>query len=898
MSSKKSKEPPAPSGPPKNILSLPPDLVIRVFNFLPVPNLTTVACVSRRFKVLVYNDDLYEPKLKALGVEGANGGSSTLDAADEANIVARLKQLPGGHLLPGSTKYVGTGSLWGEVAEESGQGLDGSETKVVDGSDVKVDEEVAVASTTSTSPPGTPAGEPSTPSGEKSISAALPGHKKSSITVGAGGLKQAGKAQAPAIIGAGKVTSLRSARGARDLFRQVYTELLPYYLDFKTRQKDSKLFKDFKDVTEIATVLRRLRLFQRANFVSNTEDIDFALETTIEWFESMILGQFERAYDTQNIKEMQRNATAAYQLNGGAACVQVFISKNPIFFDETFNPSLVASKLPTAGGPAVGYALADDFAKYSDHMLNNCRKQARIVAQVFVPELDAMTLFVNKVFEDSISEYLSAVLAAARGKEGLGIYVHTLATAVHCCTQFLEFIAHNDAGVVVTVERVRSSVANIFKPYTENYIKEELEHMRKKFDTELEKWAKRKGTPNTKKGAAYLADQEKAQAHKRRVMSAMKTVMFAPIALTKTLTGNNKVKPSHKQSLLDDAEPVLAEAEKVDAVTYHLDDDTLNSLISLELCLHLMHTNKEALGRALVITSAVEPAKLRPNVEKVFIALLKAIGDRHITPAYNAAIDRLSKTQVTDEVGDKAVSMDSLQFFEMVHIGDLIQQMVDVYFNEDVKPWVDETDFLSDIVVEKKAFEKSLDDSVAHGMDKAIQVLISQVDFIMFKDQLPTDFNPSEKDAFVLDVKPTKACTKAIETLNSHTKLLSGATEKNTMEVFLTEVGVRVFAVIIKNLKRQQISQAGAMQLICDFNKYYEWAVSTRVSAISRQFQVLKELGKLYLSDGNEELRKLVHDLPRFQGVLRIEEIYELLQSRTDYKKIQKFVESKECLVM
>ena len=93
-------------------------------------------------------------------------------------------------------------------------------------------------------------------------------------------------------------------------------------------------------------------------------------------------------------------------------------------------------------------------------------------------------------------------------------------------------------------------------------------------------------------------------------MNAMKTVMFAPIALTKTLTGNNKVKPSHKQSLLDDAEPVVSESDKVDAVTYHLDDDTLNSLISLELCLHLMHTDKEALGRTLVISSAVEPQKL------------------------------------------------------------------------------------------------------------------------------------------------------------------------------------------------------------------------------------------------------------------------------------------------
>ena len=28
--------------------------------------------------------------------------------------------------------------------------------------------------------------------------------------------------------------------------------------------------------------------------------------------------------------------------------------------------------------------------------------------------------------------------------------------------------------------------------------------------------------------------------------------------------------------------------------------------------------------------------------------------------------------------------MDSLQFFELVHIADLVQQMLDVYYNEDI----------------------------------------------------------------------------------------------------------------------------------------------------------------------------------------------------------------------
>lgn len=275
----------------------------------------------------------------------------------------------------------------------------------------------------------------------------------------------------------------------------------------------------------------------------------------------------------------------------------------------------------------------------------------------------------------------------------------------------------------------------------------------------------------------------------------MKTIMFAPISLGKLVTGQrsqNKVKPHH-QSLLANAEPVThLPVEQQDNVTYHLDDDSINSLVSLELCLHLMHTNKEALGRVLVITAATDMTKLRSNVEKIFCSLLDVIGSGHIKPAFDTAIDRLSKTQLLDETQEKNISPELLQFFELVHIADLIQQMIEVYYQEDVKSWIDESDFLSDIVVDKKGFERLLDDCVASGMDKSIQVLVNQVDYILLVGQGERDYNPVEKEV-VVDFKPTKACRRVIDCLNVHTKILSGVAEKHTMEVFFAEVGVRVF---------------------------------------------------------------------------------------------------------
>jgi recyclin-1 len=95
-------------------------------------------------------------------------------------------------------------------------------------------------------------------------------------------------------------------------------------------------------------------------------------------------------------------------------------------------------------------------------------------------------------------------------------------------------------------------------------------------------------------------------------------------------------------------------------------------------------------------------------------------------------------------------------------------------------------------VIEKKAFERLLDDSVAIGMDKAVQVLVNQCEFLMISLQLQTDYCPTAKN-LVFDFKPTKACEEVIKCLDAHTKVLQGCLEKSTMEVFQGEVSVRLF---------------------------------------------------------------------------------------------------------
>ncbi|KAJ3128277.1 F-box protein: endocytic membrane traffic, recycling ReCYcling 1 [Nowakowskiella sp. JEL0407] len=915
--------------PPKTISSLPPDLIVKCFSYLNVTDLPAVACASRRFKILVYNDGVYEPKLRYLGVLELTPEDAQSDSENGRGInklSTRLRQLPGGHMLPGSLKYLETGTLWDTDGDED--------------SKESVEKSGGVSN--------------------QVISSSLPGTK---ITIGAGGLKGlqlSRNKKTIAVVGGMKksessVSSLssllaksgrNSGRVGREMFKQIYTTLYPYYVDFRKSQQNSRIFQDFKDVVEVATILRRLRLFSQAKFLEDTDEANFSLESTIEWFESTILGNFERAYDSQQIPEMRKNAIASFQLNGGSACVLLFISKNPIFFDHTYNPSLISSKLPSLTGPAVGYALGDDFAKFMDYTLANLNKQAEIISQVFPPETDALTVFVNKVFEDSIAEYVNAIIVCSRDREGQAIFLHTLAVCVHCCSQLVSIIGEGH-GVKVDSQVLKDTVASLFRPYTAKYIESEIQYAKKKFAEEIDRWNHMKRESNRLRLAAENGyfDQTKAQAHKRQVLKSFRAALFAPVQAVGSAIAQasnlNRVQPQRlvpkkkkdtlididtdeetddeegdgelspgtlvpekqKSSLMDGAVEIQRysyDQEKVNK----LDNNSLGSLINLELCLTLIHADKEALGRALVITGNTDWEKIRPNVEKVYSILLRAVGQDHIKPAFTAAIEQLEKvTKDFDststavfqniEIGNRTLN----QFFELIHIADVVHQMIEVYYQEDVKCWVDESDFMSEIIVEKKTFERLLDDQVAHGLDKSIMIIINHVEALMSKEQNLMDFNPP--DVGVMNISgPTRACLISIEALTKQTSSITGVTDRHTLDVFYNEIGVRFFNAILKHLKRCQISQSGAMQLIIDLNRYYEWACSVRVAAIAKLFVVLKELGNLYLADPGPELRNLVHDLQRFQGVLRQEEIYELLGSRTDWKKIQKVVEAKDCLIM
>jgi recyclin-1 len=86
--------------------------------------------------------------------------------------------------------------------------------------------------------------------------------------------------------------------------------------------------------------------------------------------------------------------------------------------------------------------------------------------------------------------------------------------------------------------------------------------------------------------------------------------------------------------------------------------------------------------------------KLRETIQEVFVLLLIALRERHLEPGFNMAVEQMrvwkplqhpkSSGEMEPKKDEEAVVAPLLGFFELVHVGDTIGSMVQVYFDREM----------------------------------------------------------------------------------------------------------------------------------------------------------------------------------------------------------------------
>ncbi|KAF2763622.1 hypothetical protein EJ03DRAFT_392496 [Teratosphaeria nubilosa] len=864
--------------------ALPAELLAAMLDHLPVPELMRCARVSRQLHEMVHDDTRWVQKLRAMAAWNEADARQRFEEAVRRKTEGRRRRRE-----EEAAQGTGVEERRGGQSVESPRGQ--RKATWADGFD-----------DLTPSPPSPPNTAPS-----------APGDPTLALTVFA---------------------RVRSIRGfARHEFGRVYAALGPLYNDLVRARghSDAVIFRTYKDPEQQAQILANLKRFAACDVAPGSAQREAKLDDMMAVFENAVLREFEQGCLAQDVTgRMHRYAHVLVAINGGAAAVDSFISNHPIMTGER----RLGNPLDCLDAVAPGHVDLNPSQSFFEALAGMLVEQAHLIDSVFPPTIDVLTPLLSRICHRMIAGYLTALLDEAHAR-GVETYVKAVSGTFEQARRLVASLKPSTASPPDFADRATAMVTQCYEKHIDLYLAGELAVFRLRAEGEVAHWEKELSDQQATAESFFMSNINR-QAAKRDFLSSFKKVVMMPVnvlpafplslsskaasttpanASTANLASVDTAYPRPRPQtppLTRTNTPMRSSTPAAEAPTTELAAkaaimnsrlEGIKSLFSIEVALNLTHYAKASLERAarMVQMGGKHGEEAKEQCRTIFVTLLSILGDRHVKNGFDKAVGHLgdyhprqvrefrAKAAHDHSPSRASVGVEPLvTFLELVNVGDLIQQMLDVFYAQELiaTHLTDRDDFLDPAVKAKKHFEQMLDARVAAGLNKGIDVLMDQVEHICAATQSPTDFNPSP--GLVDNIGPSPTARQIVDLLHSHTSMLLGSSDKNLLDVFTQEIGLRLFALLCKHFKRQRISVDGAVKLIADINHYSAFISSLRQKPLLPYFHALRELGQIYLA---QALAALMADGGRYCGVFAAEEVYEFAERRADWLAVRGEVE-------
>ncbi|KAJ4145736.1 hypothetical protein LMH87_004573 [Akanthomyces muscarius] len=869
---------------------LPAELLVAVLDYLPVADQMRVARTSRRMQEMVYEDPRWVSRLKSMGCWNEREARQRF----EDTVRRRREQAAA------------------QAAAQDGANKQASTTLF----DASTEEQRR----------------------KRAVSELRDGFE--TMTVGGPASDTSPEGQATYLEVFKNVKSIRG--GARQEYGKVYGALAPFYFDIVKAKTHAEpiVFKAFRDPETQAQMLANLHKFAKSDWTSGCIAREAKLNSMMTIFENAVVREFEQGYEFWDVDgRMRRFGHVLHALNGAKSAIDIFIRKHPIFNDTEMNFNPIECINRGQGADDVSLTPAQLFF---ERLLLKVNEQAGVIERIFPDAEQVFWELVDKVREDIITEYTTPLFDECH-ERSVAMYLKAVSGVFEQTMRFFRSLKSPGATEEKIRDMAKVMALRVFEPHLDLYLQEELEYFTKKAEELVSQWEKKLSEQDSSLESYYMSNINRS-AEKKDFLSSFRKVVMMPVTALPGMgfssTGSANVSTAATPMPSRPETPSLGRNSPIPGAKAPTDElaakaaimasklEGIKSLCSIEVALSLVQTAKTSLGRAslLIPLGGQVGGEAKEQCSTIFVVLLRILGQRHVKHGFDLAVGHLSQYNPRDVShgssggGEKSGGGDGVAplvtFIELVNVGDLISQMIDVFYEQQLAtPRIaDRNDFLDPANMAKKKFEQMLDESVAAGLNKGIDVLMDEVEYLQATMQAPTDYNPlpaapTEKTASILggagvDIGPTPTATRIVALVSGHTSMLVGTTEKSMLDVFNGEVGQRLFTAICKHLKRQRVSVDGAVKLIADMNLYFEYVRTLRIQDLLPYFKALRELSQIYLIDPAhaKEMATVIADGDRFSGVFRAEEVYEYAQRRADWYQVRKAVEramyGMDCCVM
>ncbi|KAJ2781569.1 F-box protein: endocytic membrane traffic, recycling ReCYcling 1 [Coemansia javaensis] len=631
------------------------------------------------------------------------------------------------------------------------------------------------------------------------------------------------------------------------------------------------------DARAVAERLDQLLWFGRAGLCRGAPAACRRLAAAADRLEDAYRGRFTAALAAADTDAMRAAAHVLARLREGRGCIGILAEAHPLFHDGS------GAAPPDARCAAVRRAAAaacdaPSFAAFLAGVQALVAELAHIADRALPPgwmRTEAVCCFVEAVLAPGGPGCLAVHRACDRARPDSAFLPTVAAVAAQLLAAADEW-ARLDA---VPRARGRRCVFGALAAVAPEYVARELRAVEARYAAAVAQWAAKDAAPDPREAtrADFARNQQQMDEYRARVLNVLSARLDSPAA--------------------DGADTTTAPHRTVVG-------DVMSASISVDLCLNMLLSNRDTVARLAVFAAAPPDMRQRTlaldAIESVFCAFLKSAGN-HIRPALSRAIAELrelehsaSETQRAAPSGDSAQRFAGVwqRFFEVVHLGDLVVQLAEVYHRRELTVFIDEHDFLNAANQERRAFERAVDDGVAVGMDCVIEVILRQTQHILEAAQQPADYHPDTSSSLMLH--PTIACTAAVQFLGEcAVALRSFSTHKQVRDVVMAEIASRLFHLLLDHIKTFRITEPGGFQLIADLNLYYDWAQANVDPDALRFFAALKDLANCFIL-APRDLRAFLRDhysRRTFDGIMRSEEVYDVVACRADYRDIRTHVE-------
>ncbi|EPQ59103.1 exocyst complex component Sec10 [Gloeophyllum trabeum ATCC 11539] len=646
---------------------------------------------------------------------------------------------------------------------------------------------------------------------------------------------------------------------------QAAYDLIDYYNQF-SRDDTSKLDALKKEGREgrrqVAVILRRLSTVAKEVDLPTAEKTREAIDKYCEKFEKDMLYLFDRCYRKGDPKMMHHCAQTLLDFNGGASCVQVYVNQHDFFINRirettTSNDTILWQALPEPDSipPKTESGLLELFAE----IRTTVGQEAQIVQAVFPNPPYVMQVFLQRIFAQSIQQYVEQLLNKAATYSDLA-YLRIL-QLVHLQTSLLvedlksyelpsvtprspvdaaEFrrsmlAAPSASGAAAATTASLSSMLEgvmeeLFVPYTEGqrYLEKESRSLGELYSSHL---------------ANFTRYHEKSHKGPSSMFNRMMNQLSAAASDTSTAGGLTSSSAQAAASAFMRFRGITAEKKQEPPTEEPLREE--DGQLSIEVAEKMLKWHAEAIGRCVELTPNNDVPK---HTFALLRVLAEAIGSAYIETALETALARLEAADPKAEP--------NLQLLSVLRSVDLICHLWQQYVNIALFPLASSSVTVRrEMVVFNNQTISRIEGTANTFMQRITDSVVSWLSAQLAK-QKKNDFKPRNDDLRTSNTEPCVACCEMLEKVCEAAKQnLSG---KN-LEVFLTEVGNAFHCLLLEHLRKFPVNATGGIVLVKDLKAYQDIIDTFSIPALHERFEFIRQLGNIFLL-GPDILKSFITD--------------------------------------